>query len=183
MNAQRALSIIAFCSTMFFAQCRAEKALWIEVKEDGKRTATIAMTEGIARKFLETKEMNVNFTEKGRHDLITRDMLHSVLNGQKRSVTAHDENGSEAVVSLKSLTIPGERSGNNHLVLETYKSGNRTFRMVLPELEFEQAGDKGDEYVKVNFSWKALLPFLEDVGGAVYINDQDDDTEVWIFVD
>lgn len=182
MNAQRALSIMAFCSAMFFA-CRTEKALWIEVKEDGKRTTTIAMTEGIARKLLETEEMNVNFTEKGRHDLITRDMLRSVLNGEKRSVIARDENGSEAVVSLKSLNIPGERSGNNRLVLETYKSGNQTFRMVLPELEFEQADDKGDEHVKVNFSWKALLPFLEEVGGAVYINDQDEDTEVWVYVE
>jgi len=183
MNAQRALIIVAFCSAMVFGQCRAEKALWIEVIEDGKRTTTIAMTEGIATKLLETKEMKVNFTEKGKHDLITREMLRSVLNGEKRSVTTHDENGSEAVVSLKSLSIPGERSGNNRLVLETYKSGSRTFRMVLPELEFEQAGDKGDEYVKVNFSWKALLPFLEDVGGAVYISDQDDDTEVWVYVE
>jgi len=183
MNAQRALSIVAFCFAMVFAQCRAEKALWIEVKEDGKGTATIAMTEGIARKLLETKEMKVNFTGKGSHDLITRDMLRSVLYGDKRSVTAHDENGSEAIVSLKSLSIPGETSGNDRLVLETYKSGNRTFRMVLPELKFEQADDKGDEYVKVNFSWKALVPFLEEVGGAVYINDEDDDTEVWIYVE
>jgi hypothetical protein len=37
--------------------------------------------------------------------------------------------------------------------------------------------------VKINFGWKALLPFLAKGGGAVFIKDQDDDTEVWIYVE
>jgi hypothetical protein len=168
---------------VFWVSCRAEKALWIELKENGERTTTIAMTEGIARQLLDAKEINVSFSEKGKSELITREMLQAVLDGRERSLTARDGHGSEATVSLRSLSIPGGRNGSNRLVLETYKSGKQTFRIALPELEIEQADDKGDEFVKINFGWKALLPFLAKVGGAVYINDQKDGTEVWIYVE
>ena len=47
----------------------------------------------------------------------------------------------------------------------------------------EQADEKTDESVNVSFGWKALLPFLAKVGGAVYINDQQDNTEVWLYVE
>ncbi len=177
------LGIMLLCSGLFWASCRAEKALWIELKENGRRTTTIAMTEGIARQLLDTKEMSVSFSEKGKQELITRDMLQAVLDGRQPSMTARNGHGSEATVYLKSLNSPGERRGNNRLVLETYKSGKQTFRIVLPEIEMEQTDEKGDEFVKINFGWKALLPFLAKVGGAVYIKDHDDDTEVWIYVE
>lgn len=141
------------------------------------------MTEGIARQLLDKKEMNINFSEGEKAELVTRDMLQAVLDGRQESMTSRDEQGDEAILSLKSLSVPGKRGGNDRLVLETYKAGKQTFRIALPELEMEQTDEKGDESVKVNFGWKALLPFLAKVGGAVYINDQEDDTEVWLYVE
>ena len=170
------------CSAMLWSSCGAQKALWIEVKEnDGQKT--IAVTEGIARKLLDTKEMNVNFSKKGKEDLVTREMLRDVLDGRKRSVTAHGDHGSEVTVSLKSISIPGEKSGNDRLVLETYKSGNRTFHIALPELEIETADDKGEVSMHGDFDWKEWLPFLAKEGGGVYFKDHDDDTEIWLYVE
>lgn len=176
-------SLLLLCSALCWASCRSEKALWIELRRDGVQTTTIAMTEGIARLLLDNKKMNINFSEGEKARLVTRDMLRAVLDGSQAAMTSQDENGEEATVSMKSLSVPGTRDGNDRLVLETYKSGKQTFRISLPELEMERADEKTDESVKVNFGWKALLPFLAKVGGAVYINDHDDGTEVWLYVE
>lgn len=182
MKAHSATALLLLCSGLIWTSCRSEKALWIEIRENGSRTI-IAMTEGIAKQLLDKKEMNVNFSEGEKSQLVTRDMLQAVLDGRQSSMTSRNEEGDEATVSLKSLSVPGERAGNDRLVLETYKSGKQTFRIALPELEMERADEKGDESAKVNFGWKALLPFLAKVGGAVYINDQSDDTEMWLYVE
>ncbi len=182
MKAHSATVLLLICSGIIWTSCRSEKALWIEIRENGSRTI-IAMTEGIARQLLDMKEMDVNFSEGKKSQLVTRDMLQAVLDGRQSSMTSRNEDGDEAIVSLESLSVPGTRGGNDRLVLETYKSGKQTFRIALPELEMEQADEKGDESVKVNFGWKALLPFLAKVGGAVYISDQTDDTEVWVYIE
>jgi hypothetical protein len=118
MKTGHALSMMLLCSGMLWVSCRAEKALWIEVKENGERTTTIALTEGIARQLLDTKEINVSFSEKGKSELVTREMLQAVLDGRERSMIARDGHGSEATVSLRSLRIPGGKTGSNRLVLE-----------------------------------------------------------------
>jgi hypothetical protein len=183
MKAHLAFASLLFCSTLLWSSCRSEKALWIELREHGVRTTTIAMTEGIARQLLDTKNMKVNFTEEEKAQLVTRDMLQAVLIGSQASMKSQDEEGDEAIVSMKSLSVPRERGGNDRLVLETYKSGKQTFRLALSELEMEQADAKTDESVKVNFGWRALLPFLARVGGAVYIRNEEDGTEVWLYVE
>ena len=183
MKAHLALASLLLFSSFIWTSCRSEKALWIELKEHGERTTTIAMTEGIARQLLDSKNMNVNFSAGEKNQMVTKDMIQAVLNGTQSSMTSQDEEGDEATVSMKSLSVPGKRGGNDRLVLETYKSGKQTLRIALPELEMEQADEKTDESVNVSFGWKALLTFLAKVGGAVYINDQQDNTEVWLYVE
>jgi hypothetical protein len=151
------------------------------VKEDNGRK-TIAVTEAIARKLLDTKETKVGFSKKAKQDLVTREMLQSVLDGRERSITAHDEHGSEVTVSMKPLNIPGGKGNNSRLVLETYKSGKQTFRIALPELDIELAGEDRIS-VSANLDWKSWLPFLAKAGGAVYLKDHNDDTEVWLYVE
>jgi hypothetical protein len=182
MKPQHAMSIVLLCLAMLWSSCRTEKALWIEVKENGA-LKTIAVTEGIARRLLDTKVLNVSFTKKKKDELVTREMLRAVLDGRERSITAHDENGSEVTVSLRSVRVPGESSGNNRLVLETYKSGKQTFRIALPEFKMELADEKSEASVHIDFDWKSWLPFLAKAGGGVYFNDHDDDTEVWLYVE
>lgn len=182
MKARHTLGILLLCSGLLWASCASEKAVWVEVRENGGQKTTIAVTEGIARQLLETTEMNVNFSSKGNGDLVTREMLQAVMDGRERSLSATDGHGSEATVSMKQLRTPGRR-GSDRLVLETYKAGRRTFRIALPEFEMEQEDQKSLESVKVDFGWKALLPFLAKTGGAIYINDQNDDTEVWVYVE
>jgi ABC-type Fe3+-hydroxamate transport system substrate-binding protein len=167
---------------LFWMSCTTHKALWIEVKEpNGQKT--IAVTEGIARKLLDTREANVSFSEKGKRELVTREMLQSVLDGRERSITAQGERGSEATVSLKPLSIPGGTSGSNRLVLEIYKSGKQTFRFALPDLSIELDDEESKISVHANVDWKSWLPFLAKAGGAVYIKDHDDDSEVWVYVE
>ena len=170
------------CSGMLWSSCRAERALWIEVKENGGQK-TIAVTEGIARKLLDTKEMNVNFSKKGKKELVTREMLQAVLDGRQQSISAHDDQGSDVTISMKPLNVPGEKNGKNRLVFETYKAGKQTFHIALPELEMSMADENGEASVNVDLDWKAWLPFLAKAGGAVLIKDHDDDTEVWLYVE
>lgn len=176
------MSMLLVCSGILWSSCRAERGLWIEVKENGTQK-TIAVTEAIARKLLDTKETKVRFTEKGKQELVTREILQGVLDGRERSRTVHDDHGSEITLSMKPLSIPGERSGNNRLVLKTYKSGKQTFRIALPELNIDLADDESKVSVHADVDWKEWLPFLAKAGGAVYFKDHDDDTEVWIYVE
>lgn len=181
------LGTLILCSGVLFAsETRSEKALWIEVKERGEQKTTVAMTVGIARELLESKETKVNFAEEGEKELITKDMLQAILDGRQEFIEAHDnENATEAKLYLKQLEIPGKESGKNRLVLEVSKSGMKTFRIALPEIEVEKSGEKseGSELERISFGWKGLLPFLAKEGGAVYIQVQKDDTEVWIYVE
>ena len=179
------LGLLLLCSGFLLAsQPHSEKALWIEVKEKGNQQTTIAMTEGIARQLLESDETKVNFSEKGKRDLITREMLTAVLEGRQESAEVRDpEDGSEAKIYMKDLDVPGKGDGKNRLVLATYKSGRETFRIALPEIEMESHDERSNDFVKINFGWKGLLPFLAKEGGAVYIEDGKDDTEVWIYVE
>ena len=113
MSAQKkmhfVLAILVMCSGVLLASgSRSGKALWIEVREKGERKTTIAMTEGIAKQLLESKELKVNFSEKGKKELITMEMLRAVLDGREESVEARDsQDGSEAKVYMKRMNIPG----------------------------------------------------------------------------
>ena len=182
MKMPQALSLALLCFGFIGASCGSERALWIEIKENGEKGTTIAMTEGIARQLLETNEAELAFTRTNNDGPVTREMLQAVLDGRERSLTAHGAHGSEAVVYAKPLRTPGH-TGQGRLVLETYKSDKQVFRIALPDLDIEQADQKTDEFVKVSLGWKTLLPFLAKTGGAVYIKDASDDTEVWIYVE
>lgn len=182
MKIRQALTCAMLCSGLIWAACSSERAIWIEMKENGKPGTTIAMTEGIARQLLESKDVNVSLSKTDGDGLITREMLQEVLDGRKASVRTHDEHGSEAIVYAKPLRTPGS-TGKDRLVLETRKAGKQVFRIALPQLDIEQADQKSDEFVKVSLGWKALLPFLAKSGGAIYIRDEGDDTEVWVYVE
>jgi hypothetical protein len=177
--------LLFICSSLLLASTHGEKALWIEVKEKGEHTTTIAMTELIARQLLESDETKVHFAKKGKKDLITREMLRSVLDGREESVEARDEDGSEVKLSMADLNVPAHKEGKGKLVLETYKSGSRTFRIALPEIEIEASDEEhgGTGSIETSIGWKALLPFLAKEGGAIYINTDKDETEVWLYVE
>lgn len=181
MKPQHTAGILLLCSAMLLISCRTEKALWIELKGNGG-LKTIAVTEGIARKLLNTK-MNVNFTKRENDEIITREMLRAVLDGRQQSITAHGDHGNEVTLSMKPISLPGENSGNNRLVLETYKAGEQTFRITLPEFEIEAAGDTAELSVQGDFDWKEWLPFLAKEGGGVFFKDHSGDTEVWVYVE
>ena len=159
--------------------------LWIEVKEKGDHKTTIAVTEPIARQLLESDETKVHLAKKGNKDLITREMLRLVLDGQEESVEARNEDGSEVKLFMADLKVPGHKGAKGKLVLETYKSGSRTFRIALPEIELEASDeeDGGTGRIETSIGWKALLPFLAKEGGAIYIDTYEDETEVWLYVE
>ncbi len=173
------------CLVLSARPTHSESALWIKISEHGKLKATIAVTEEIARLMLESDNANMHFHMKDKeHDLITRRMIESVLDGSESSVTASDPaNDTEAEVYMKRLHVPGSKHGSSKLVMETYKEGKRSFRMNLGEFSFETDDEETNTTVETNFSWKSVLPFLAKKGGGVYIQDHDDDTEIWVYVE
>ncbi|MBX2990846.1 MAG: hypothetical protein KF749_06705 [Bacteroidetes bacterium] len=179
MKTLQAIGMVLLC--LLSISCASQKALWIDVKGDHKQTS-IAVTEAIARKLLDTREPHINFMKQSDGGPITREMLQSVLDGREQSITARGERGSEVTMSMKPLTTPGGKGNNNRLVLETRKAGEQKFRIALPELDIELAGEDKVS-VTANLDWKSWLPFLAKEGGAVYIKDHKDDTEVWVYVE
>jgi hypothetical protein len=157
-------------------------ALWIEVKDEHGELTTIAVTREIAAAMLEAdKDGSMHLNKHGHSELITKQMLRDVLDGTRETVHATDpDNGSEVTLYMKDIDLPGHAGTGGSVVLETYKNGERTFRMKLGEMEFE-AGGKDDNNVTIG--WKGLLPFLSRVGGAVYVNNDTDGSEVWLFMD
>jgi hypothetical protein len=166
-------------------QYHGEKALWVETREHGVMKTTLAVTENIAWMVAESKDTKVHFSGKGKKDLITKNMLRAVLEGEERSITVKDPDRDQTVtLYLKTLDVPGEKGGNDRLVLRTYKAGKKTFSITLPDIEVESTGDDdSEELVTRSFGWKALLPFLARSGGALYIKESKDDTEVWFYVE
>ncbi len=172
------------CLTVFLPcvliSCSGQRALWIDVRDKDEHK-TIAVTEAIARKAIEVA--NVEFAGRNNRDLVTREVLLSVLDGRERTRTARDAVGNEAVVYMKRLDTPGKNGGNNNLVLETYKSGRQTFRFALPNLDMSFDGESNSVSVSGKLDWKSWLPFLAKEGGAVYLKDHSDETEIWLYVD
>ena len=178
--------LLFICSSVLTtASMAGEKALWIEVKEKGGNTVTIAMTEPIARQLLESDDRDIHLAKKGENSLITREMLGSVLDGREESVEARDEDGSAVKLSMADLRVPGHTRGKGKLVFETYKSGSRTFRIALPEVELEATDGEngGTGIIETTIGWKSLLPFLAKAGGAIYIDSGKDETELWLYVE
>jgi hypothetical protein len=157
-------------------------ALWIEVKNENGEFTTIAVTREIAVALLEAdKDGSMHLNKHGHSELITKQMLRDVLDGTRETVRATDpDNGSEVTLYMKDIDPPRHAGTEGSVVLETYKNGERTFRMKLGEMEFESGG-RDDNTVTIG--WKGLLPFLGRVGGAVYVNNDRDSSEVWLFMD
>ena len=189
MKSPRRLSIILYIATvaavtLLAGSTHSEKALWIRIREHGQLKTTIAVTEPIARLIAEADKEHVHFSTHNDHDLVTRQMMKDVLNGKKSSVKEIDaEDSTEAELFMKNLDVPGTKGDKTKLILETYKDGKRTFRIKLGEFEFESTDEESGKPSKTDFSWKSLLPFLSKTGGAVYILDHKDNSEVWLFVE
>ena len=177
--------LLLICSGVLQAFPRWEKALWIEVKKHGGLETTIAITEPVARELLDSDEREVHLAKKGEKDLITREMLKAVLDGKEESVEAQDEDGSEVTLHMADLKVPAHEGKHEKLVLETYKSGSRTLRIALPEIDIEASNDEQDGVgsIETSIGWKGLLPFLAKTGGAVYIKSDKDDSEIWLYVE
>ena len=173
--------LLLFGATVLFAFSREERALWIEVREEGGGKTTIAMTERIARQLLESDEVKGHFAKKGGKDLITRDMLRSVLDGDEASIEVQDEDGSEITLHMDGLKVPSPDGRRGKLVLETYKAGSRTLRIGIPDVEIEASDEEEGGFIEMSLGWKGLLPFLAEEGGAIYINNEKDDTQVWVY--
>jgi hypothetical protein len=176
---------MALSGTLSAFQHHSEKALWIETKEDGKLKSTLAVTENIAWMVVRSKHTKIDFSKKGNHNVITKKMLKAVLDGDENSITAKDpDRDQEVTIYAKNLDVPGEQGGNSRLVLETYKGGKKTFRIALPDIEVESKNDvDSDDLVTHGFGWKALLPFLSKSGGALYVKEEKDDSEMWLYVE
>jgi hypothetical protein len=156
-------------------------ALWIEVKNEEKGLTRIAVTREIAVALIEADDDSMHVDKHGKGDLITKQMISDVLDGTREIVRAKDpDDGSEVALYLKDIDLPRHAGGSGSMVLETYKNGERTFRMKLGEFEIE-AGGKDEN--SAAFGWKRLLPFLSKAGGAVYVNNEREDSEVWLFMD
>jgi hypothetical protein len=177
--------LISFSGNLPAFQHHSEKALWIKTKEDGTLKTSLAVTENIARMIVESKDTKVNFSGKGKKDLITKKMVRDLLDGREESITAKDpEHNQDVTMYMKDLDVPGKARGSSRLILETYKAGKKTFSITLPDIEVESKGeDDSDDLVTRSFGWKALLPFLAKSGGALYIKDYNEDSEVWFYVD
>jgi len=177
--------LLFICSSALTGCPPRERALWIEVKDKGDHKISIAITEPIARLLLESDERKVHLTKGREKDPFTREMLRSVLDGREESVEARNDDGSEVKLFMADLAVPGNDEGKGKLVLETYKMGSRTFRIALPEIEMEASNeeDSGTGSIEMNIGWKGLLPFLAKEGGAIYINVEKDETEVWLYVE
>jgi hypothetical protein len=173
-----------FLSSVLFACNDAEKALWITVKEHGNLKTTIALTEDIARKLLESKDFHLNFSKTKEKSLITKKMLEDVLTGRETSVEARgEENETVVTLFMQNLDLPGKNKGEKRLIVETYKEGKRTFRMKLGEFEIESTDEESGDTEKHDLSWKTFLPFLAKSHGGIYIKDHSDNTEAWVYVE
>lgn len=187
MRARRLMSVACLlfvCTSALLAFPPREKALWIKVMEKGDHKTTIAVTEAIVRHVLESDNPEKHFAMDGEENPITREMLRSVLDGEEESVKVRDDDGTEIELTMSDLDVPGDKGSRGKLVLETYKDGSRTFRMSLPEIEIEACDDEddGSGFIEMNIGWKGLLPFLAEEGGAIYIESDEDETEVWVYV-
>jgi hypothetical protein len=179
------LVTVAFSGVLQAYPHHSEKALWVETKEYGKLKTSLVVTENIARMVLESKDTKVQFSGKEKKELITKKMLRAVLDGSEKSISAKDPDRDEEVtIYMKDLDVPGQESGKGSLVLQTYKAGKKTFSITLPDITVESKGDdESDDLITHSFGWKALLPFLAKSGGALYVKDENDDSELWIFVE
>lgn len=180
------VAVLSFvCSALVSASSPGENALWIEVREKGDQRTVIAMTELVARLLLESDRPGGHFMKDGEKGLLTREMLKAVLDGDEESIEMEDEDGSDVRLYMDDLDVPDGDEGTGKLVIETYKSGSRTFRMALPEIEVEVSNEEQDGIgsLQVNIGWKGLLPLLRKKGGALYVLTDDGETEVWVYFD
>lgn len=178
-----AAGLLLICSGFSQAFAHQEKALWIDVKKHGHHETTIAVTEPIVRQLLEASE--VHFAKNGEKDLITKEMLRAVLDGEQESIETRNEDGSELTLHMADLEVPSRHAKKEKLVLEVYKSGSQTLRVALPEIEVEASNEEEDGIgsIETSIGWKWLLPFLSKEGGAIYINSDKDETELWLYVE
>jgi hypothetical protein len=171
------------CSPSLFASSPSQKALWIEVIQKGNHKTIVAVTEEIARELLDSSNPKCQIAMDEGHGQITRAMLKAVLNGEQETLEVQDEHGGVLKLYMADLDAPSHKGGTGKLVLETFKSGSRTLRMVLPEVEIEANDEEDGDSIEMHLGWKGLLPFLARAGGAIYVNSGEDDTEVWVYLE
>lgn len=175
------LSLIS--SVAFGASGTTKNALWIEVREYGDRQTVIAITKDIAAFLVEAEDRDVCFSRRHNKELVTKDMLRAVLSGRQESIEVHDAAESTDIsISMKPLEVPSSIGRNQKLILETRKGNKKTFKISIPDIEIEAADDE-ENSVELSLGWRALLPFITEKGGAVYVKDVEEDTEVWAYVD
>ncbi len=175
--------LLLICSGVSQAFAHREKALWIDVKKHGHHETTIAVTEQIVRELLECDE--VHFAKKGGKDPITKEMLRAVLDGEQESIETQNEDGSELTLHMAHLEVPAREANQEKLVLEVRKAGSRTLRVTIPEIDVEASNEEEDGVgsIETSIGWKWLLPFLAKEGGAIYVNSDEDETEIWMYVE
>jgi len=182
-----ALAIAALCALFLAATAYAAKprALWIEVDKQSKGKTTIAVTEDVARAILESESKDLRFSKhKGNSDeLITKQMLLDVLNGDRESIKVRDEDEEATIhIYMSDLDVPRHSSGSGHIVLETFKDGRQSLRISLGDVDIEKSDEDGNS-ASFHLDWVKCVPFLKHDGGAVYINNEDEDTQVWLYVE
>ena len=181
MKRLHVLTLLAICLALL-SSCRTQRALWIETDRNGHLVA-IAVTEGIARRFLETTGPSTDLWTQGEQSPIAREMLRDVLDGRQTRVSARGDDGSVITISMKPLSVPGRGRGNNRIVLEISKAGEKTFRLALSDLDLHLADENTSVSLQAHLDWKRWVPFLAREGGAVYVKDAGEDTEVWLYVE
>lgn len=172
-------------STPLFASSSSQKALWIEVRDKENHRIIVAVTEAIARELLDSGGPKCRIAVDRGDGQITRAMLKAVLDGDQETIEASDGHNGVIKLYMADLDAPPRKGNTGKLVLETYKSGSRTLRMALPEIEIEANNeeDGGSDCIEMHLGWKGFLPFLAKEGGAIYVNSEEDDTEVWVYVE
>ena len=160
------------------------KAVWIEVDKGDHGKTTIAVTEDVVRAFLKSDGDDIHFNKgKGKKDLITRQMIQDLIDGNRESIEVQDdEDGETAHLYIADLEIPRHDKKVDHVVLETYKHGTRNFRISLGDLEIDNSDD-GDDDGSFLMNWRKCLPFLKNSGAALYINNEQEETTVWLYLD
>lgn len=177
------LFALFFVGSSVFAGNRS-RAIWIEVQKPGEGKTTIAVTENVVRALLESDSDDLNFhAAKGKkNELITRKMMQDLLDGERATIDVEDEDGETAHLYTSDLEVPHHKGGDNNVVFETYKDGKRTFRMSIGDFDIEQSDEDGDS-AGFSLNWRKCLPFLKDGGSAIYIQNEKEETTIWLYMD
>ena len=183
INCRRA-SIVAVLLLLFVSASLAGSsmhAVWIEVTKKNNEKTVIAVTDDVMRAVLASDVHNTHFTDGNNKDLITRKMLQDVLSGERRSIDVADEDENVHIYAAK-LDVPSHGGKEHQFVVETYEHGERTFRMSLGDFNIESS-ERNGESSSFSLNWRKILPFLKNTDGAIYMQNEEEGTSVWVYLD